>query len=193
MHTSLHDASADGELAEVKRLLEEDPLRVHEKCDMGRTPLHYAATEGQLEAARLLLRAGADIDAEDNWNKTPLFLAVCEEPLVIDHTPMVTFLIQMGANANYADHAGDTPLHMACAFGDPGSDFALLQSGAKANVQNNRGNTPLHDSVISRDVKPVRMLLAHGADTAIRNNEGLTAQELALREGFLQMAEMLEE
>mmetsp|Transcript_29945 Transcript_29945/g.46965 ORF Transcript_29945/g.46965 Transcript_29945/m.46965 type:complete len:99 (+) Transcript_29945:364-660(+) len=38
----------------------------------GRSPLHYAAMEGQFEACKLLVEAGADASQVDNHNMTPL-------------------------------------------------------------------------------------------------------------------------
>jgi ankyrin repeat protein len=42
-------------------------------CDYDfRTPLHIAASEGQLPIVKLLVEAGADIHARDRWSNTPL-------------------------------------------------------------------------------------------------------------------------
>lgn len=38
----------------------------------GRTPLHLAASEGQIKATQLLIAAGADIAARDRWGNTAL-------------------------------------------------------------------------------------------------------------------------
>ena len=38
-----------------------------------RTPLHEAAMEGHREIVELLIAAGADVNAKNNWGWTPLF------------------------------------------------------------------------------------------------------------------------
>lgn len=43
--------------------------------DSGQTPLHLAASEGHLECARILVKAGADVLVKDNMGFTPLDLA----------------------------------------------------------------------------------------------------------------------
>ncbi len=39
------------------------------------TPLHYAALNGHTEVAKVLLAAGASVNATDEWNRTPLHWA----------------------------------------------------------------------------------------------------------------------
>jgi ankyrin repeat protein len=59
------DACAAAHLDRVdvlRRLLEEDPSRVHERGGDGQTPLHFAVSRSAVD---LLLAAGADIDARD--------------------------------------------------------------------------------------------------------------------------------
>lgn len=64
--------------------------------------LHTAVAKGRLEAARLLLDRGADIEAEDSWGYTPLFLAVRATPLetcgAVVSPEMLHALLDRGAN-----------------------------------------------------------------------------------------------
>ena len=41
-------------------------------ADGGRTALHFAAGTGQVDVAKVLVQAGADINIVDNWGKNPL-------------------------------------------------------------------------------------------------------------------------
>lgn len=43
--------------------------------DLGQTPLHLAASEGFLDCAEILVKAGADVLAKDSLGQTPLDLA----------------------------------------------------------------------------------------------------------------------
>jgi len=63
----LHQASADGNLAEIQRLLQTDHVKLINVFDeLSLTPLMRAAMGGHVEAVKLLLEAGADINAHDD-------------------------------------------------------------------------------------------------------------------------------
>jgi ankyrin repeat protein len=62
----LHQASADGNLHEIKRLLQSDHLKLINVFDeLSLTPLMRAAMGGHVEAVKLLIAAGADVNAHD--------------------------------------------------------------------------------------------------------------------------------
>lgn len=74
----------------------------------GFTPLHFAAREGQLEVARLLLDAGADVNAPAADGKSPLNLAIYN-----GHYTLAELLIDRSADVNLADAEGFPPLFWA--------------------------------------------------------------------------------
>lgn len=61
-----------GDLSAVESLLRRQPNLAHYARDYGKTALHWAAETDQVEVARALIEAGADIEAETGWNATPL-------------------------------------------------------------------------------------------------------------------------
>lgn len=69
-HTSLHFASADGDLVNMRRLFSEH-ASVNAKNRFGETPLHWAAYAGKLEAVRLLLERGASCNIQNNFGENP--------------------------------------------------------------------------------------------------------------------------
>jgi ankyrin repeat protein len=72
------------------------------------TPLMYAAREGHIDATRLLLDAGADVNEVDKNGIAPLLMAIGNNRIV-----MARFLIERGANIHAADAYGRTPLFEA--------------------------------------------------------------------------------
>ena len=100
--TALSYASAEGNAEIVDLLLkpkEDSPDELEygtivDERDMdGLTSLMYASQQPQLDIIRLLLEAGADVNAEDNDGWTPIMFAASKK-----HEEVVKFLIDHGAN-----------------------------------------------------------------------------------------------
>ena len=63
----LHQAASEGNLEEIKRLLQTEHLILINVFDeMSHTPLMRAAIGGHVAAVKLLLAAGADVNAHDH-------------------------------------------------------------------------------------------------------------------------------
>lgn len=73
--TPLHLAALKDHAETVDYLLTEPGVVVGATDEHGMTPLHYAATDGSVEAVGQLLRAGADVDAKDAEGRTPLHVS----------------------------------------------------------------------------------------------------------------------
>ena len=69
----LHFAAHDGDVEEVKRLLNVG-YQPNVFDELGKTPLHYAAERGHLDVLRTLIASGADVNAHDERviGNTPL-------------------------------------------------------------------------------------------------------------------------
>jgi len=68
-----------GRTAELAASIAADPAAVHARDAGGYTPVHLAAWNGQAETVALLLDAGAEIDARNWRDETPLALAAIYE------------------------------------------------------------------------------------------------------------------
>ena len=72
--SALHEAARTGDLDAVRRLANSTTVATRDK--LNRTPLHIAALWGQTEAGEVLIEAGGDIHAEDQWGVTPMTRAL---------------------------------------------------------------------------------------------------------------------
>jgi ankyrin repeat protein len=151
-----------------------------------RTPLHWAALRGDLEAVELLLGAGADVDVVDEFNCTPLLYAVSSAvPRIVE------LLILRRANVNFTNNRGDTPLHYAARHKDDLESVKILvQAGARVDQKNFLGNTPFAGAAITNRVASGKYLLQCGADKQSSNKYGDTPLREAVHHNcheFLQM------
>ena len=84
------------------------PLTVHSRSSEGDTPLHIAALWGDRHAARILLEAGADIDAKGDAGCTPLYFAVMG-----GHVEVAELLLQRGADPDAESELSSSPRSLA--------------------------------------------------------------------------------
>jgi Ankyrin repeats (3 copies) len=92
------------------------------------TPLHMAAPYCGADVTKLLLDAGAKVNAEDIRGMTPLMLAVASEH---QDAGVVRLLLKAGADPNARSKAGETVLDWARKYGDPAVIATLQRAGAK--------------------------------------------------------------
>lgn len=90
----LHFAAREGDLQRVKELVESDcPMNVIDET--GKTALHYAVENENIEVARILINAGADVNAHDETRITNTPLADVAATCSLE---MAKFLISAGAD-----------------------------------------------------------------------------------------------
>lgn len=172
------------------------------------TPLMYAARQGSLGAARVLVEARADPNLTDPDGTTALVIAIINA-----HYDTAAMLLDKGADPNIADTAGMAALYAAVdmntlgeVYGRPSRTFndettpldlmkKLIAHGAKVNAQLKtptlyrahtpgdgnlgEGTTPLMRAARNADVEAMRLLLDNGADPSMRQKNGTTALMLA--------------
>lgn len=102
-------SAALGHLDGLNRALRE-PEAAHAYAYDGWTPLHLAAFFGHLDAARMLLDAGADLAAvsRNSVKNTPLHAAVAAK-----HERLAVLLLDRGADPIAIDAGGYTPVKIA--------------------------------------------------------------------------------
>ena len=161
--TPLHTAAAEGELEILDLLLSQskaamaDLLNESGQNEHGFTLLQVAAEKGRLSVVKRLLQEQPDQCTIDN----SLLAAanMCESEVVEE-------LLAAGANVNFSDPVGRTPLYAASGRSGRGPPTmqALLDAGANVNHRYYDGSTPLHLAADKGTEIEVSLLLAFGAD-----------------------------
>ncbi len=129
--------------------------------ESGQRPLHWVAgSGGSSQALKVLLEAGADLNAVDLERRSALHLAARE-----DQFELARFLIDQGADLELKDSAGNTALHYAAEADEELVDY-LVYRGAAVDTPNQRGETPLFLAVVAGRPACVAGLIGRGADTA---------------------------
>jgi ankyrin repeat protein len=101
-------AAKKGDVAAVKQLLTLDTELTNARDKDGSTPLHCASWKGHVQVVKLLLDAGADINAKsqnDHYGDTPLHAASHG-----NQKDVVKVLIERGADLSSRNKIGRTPL-----------------------------------------------------------------------------------
>ena len=106
----------------------------------GRTAsVHEAAKEGWDDEIRRLVGAGADPDARDDWDATPLHIAA-----KCGRVGALRALLAAAADAGAVDRCRWTPLHEAARQGSAAAVAALIEAGADRGAKEaSKGDTPL--------------------------------------------------
>ncbi|KAM9513138.1 B-cell lymphoma 3 protein homolog isoform 2-T2 [Salvelinus alpinus] len=122
----------------------------------GLTPLHLAVQGGHKELVRMLLDAGADINAMDiKSGHSPLIHAVEN-----NNMDMVHFLIENDCNVNGQSYSGNTALHCACGRGQVDTARLLLKNRADSSVKNYHNDTP---AMVAKNKKVTDVLRGKGS------------------------------
>lgn len=144
----------------------------------GRTPLHVAAYEGNLDAVRLLLQHGAHVHAKDRYGRTPLLDAV-----QMDRHAVISALRQCGAHLGAANPVLGEKLCSAAAVGDVRRLESFRLAGADLGQRDLSGRTPLHVAAQLGRTSASLFLVSSGVDVRAKDMSGRTAAELARAAG----------
>ncbi|MBI4903193.1 MAG: ankyrin repeat domain-containing protein [Acidobacteria bacterium] len=158
-----------GQELKVEILLQARPALVKSEDAGGSTPLHHAAGFGSRNSLKRLLDAGADVNAANRLQSTPLHWAIHDEA-------KVRMLIDGGANVNAKTVDGRTPLYLAATQRQGNGVLQLLlEKGADPNIPTIVGRTPLMAAAGGGNVEAMRMLLAKNANVKHVSGNGSAA------------------
>ena len=151
--------------------------------------IYQAASDGNIEAVKQHLAAGADINARDDKRdrKTLLHLAAGK-----GRKGVVELLIGEGADVDAKANGAFTPLNITAGNGHKEVAELLIAEGADVNAKDDSwGFTPLHWATRQGHKEIAELLISEGADVSAKNKNGLTAMDLAIRFKEPKLADLL--
>lgn len=167
-------AAKYGNVAELTKLIK-DGIDVNMRHPLGWTALHVAAMNGRAEVIKLLLKHGADVNAQDEFIN--VYGSAIEKR--ID-----TLDVLLTREEEFSDHLntkaifkGFTPLHYAVLSDSKTSVQVLLEAGANPTIKNEAGYQAA-DYTKDREIKD--MLLKH----AVKYDEIMREKEIEERRRF---------
>jgi len=185
----------------------------------GRTPLHEAVDAGRYKTARLLIAAGANVNATDYEGNTPLSEAPVNSEifnLLRKHgakkslhgaaaegdIDQVRLLISKGADVNAkSDGRLLTPMYVAARKGHKEICELLITKDAEVNIKSGElyvgnmkdsGLTPLHAACAEGHQGVAELLLAHGAAVNAKTRNSKTPLDVAKKRGHREVVELLQ-
>ena len=139
-------------------------------CD-GRSPLSWAAEQGDQASIISLIEYGADVNMQAKDGNTPLHYA-CKGP----EYNVVALLLKAGAKASVRNHRGQTPLNWATFFQNDTrfADELLRQEGIDVNETCMLGDTAVDNAAFRGHDNMLAFLIRAGADINHRSTDGRT-------------------
>jgi phosphoglycolate phosphatase-like HAD superfamily hydrolase len=135
---------------------------LHAVDSTGNTPLIWAANEGRVDAIRLLIDAGVDLNVSGYLGATALNRAARS-----GHSDAVRLLLSAGASPEIPNVKWQYPMHFAAYKRNPEAVRLLLEHGASTTVIDRKSRTPDGDT---KDVEIRAQILAARAARVTRGS-----------------------
>lgn len=191
-YAGLHAAAARGDAAEIERLVKTG-ARIDAQDSHSRTPLHVAAFFRRHDAARALLRLGANVNAMEQQQYDVITIAS-----VNDDVEMLKIALAGGGNARAvtSPYRG-TALIAAAHLGHAEVVRTLIAAKAPLDHVNNLGWTALIESIVlgnggKSHTDTLEALVKAGANVNLADRNGTTPLQLARGRGYAAMVKILE-
>ncbi len=177
--------------SEMVELLVSKGGNIDEKDFDGFSPLHLAVkSENAVALCETLIRVGANISQLDRRGGTALCCTKDPE--------LVKMFIMMGANPDILVSIRSEDIKAPLLSSMIANEYAeevieeLIKSGADIDRLDEKGDSPLHYASRSGRLAVVEMLIKHGAKPSIENNKGFNARSLAVKDGYIAAASIIE-
>lgn len=192
-YQGLHAAAARGDVADIERRIAAGENK--EAIDARRrTPLHVAVYQKQHDAARALLRLGADPNRLEIDRYDIITIAA-----VANDVPMLRIALEGGGNPRAITSRYDgTALIAAAHLGHAEVVRWLITAGAPLDHVNNLQWTALIESIVLGDggaghTETLRALVDAGANVNLPDGRGSTPLALARSRSYREMVAILEQ
>ncbi|MBL8293431.1 MAG: ankyrin repeat domain-containing protein, partial [Bryobacterales bacterium] len=181
----IYQAIRNDDAPAVVRLLNSG-IAVNSKDSRGTTPLMYAAAVGSEPMMRRLIKAGADVNAKNNFEAMALHWCA-------GSPAKVRLLVEHSADVNARSKMGHTPLGLAARHaGNAEAVRLLLAKGASVSgAVDNLGLTPLIGAAQANDTEMMKLLLEKGEVADAADKSGSTALMWAAGFGNVEMVKVL--
>jgi ankyrin repeat protein len=164
----LMKAAAAGDTARIKTLLASG-AQVNAIDEWGNSALLMTAREGQVESARMLLKAGAEVEGRGGA-MSPLAASALR-----GHAILVRLLIHNGASVNAVGENDQSALMNAVKLNRLEVVSALIEAGANTKVIDRNGDNLLVVAVSQNYQAMLALLLKLGVSPDMSDRDGLTA------------------
>ncbi|MBR1196387.1 ankyrin repeat domain-containing protein [Bradyrhizobium sp. AUGA SZCCT0240] len=191
-YSGLHAAAARGDVAEIEQRIASNENK-DATDSRQRTPLHVAVYLKKHDAARALIRLGADPNKLEADRYDIITIAA-----VANDVPMLRIAIEGGGNPKAVTSRYDgTALIAAAHLGHAEVVRMLIAAKAPLDHVNNLKWTALIESIVlgdggSNHTETLRALVEAGADVNIPDGSGATPLKLAKGRGYREMVAILE-
>lgn len=178
LNKMLFDACKENDYKKAKEAIELG-ADIKYKDDTEAMLLIITSRNNNIDILKLLLKNGANVNAKDNFGRTPLHGIAfwCNEKEFKNKYGSIImtagFLLENGADINAKDNCGKTPLHEVVTI-----DFILclteflIKNGADINAKDYFGRTPLHEAVSYHMFEAIKLLIEKGADVNAKTLHG---------------------
>eukprot|EP00960_Hanusia_phi_P071257 767509-Hanusia_phi.AAC.5 len=178
---SAEDGEEDPEYLFMRNLIRDTVKRRQEESFLA---LSYAATAGDLEEVRRMLRKGVSVNSTNYDGKTIMHMAASQ-----GNYRVVELLLEEGAEKNQKDRWGNTPLQDAVNANQGPVIQLLVQWKSELNTENS--SDKLCNAASIGDLDTLKLMLEHGLSPNVGNCDERTPLHLASAEGHSKVVEYI--
>ena len=177
LHTAIYKRGYQ-KMSLIKLLLHRG-ADVNKEAEHVGSPLSFASQEADLESARILVQAGADLDSVNVGGQSALHMAICNSRAGEE---LFDYFVSRGSDPLVSDLRGSNGLHYAARANKIGALEKILQRGPDVNCADGFGWTPLHWAAASTRISTqvIKALLIKCCNKKIKDRDGRTALDLAM-------------
>ena len=160
--------------------------RYSQKFSKGMIELYLVAYFGIKAIVKLLLEKGADVNAADQFGRTPLYQATKR-----GHIDIIKLLLEKGADVNAVNSFGRMPLSWASGRGHINIVKLLLEKGANIEAADQDKRTPLYWATVRGHIDIIKLLLEKEANIEAADQDKRTPLYWANKMGHIDIIKLL--